>query len=103
MTVDSLKNIFFGRVKNSSYSNCFIIMPQDVSAASCQQKTGKSAGPDGLHMEASYKWKLKVEVEVASRSCKYNLEVEVVVRSCKLKVGSGSCKLTVEISSRIYL
>ena len=46
------KNIFFDRVKNSSYSNRFIIMPEDVSAACCQQKLGKSAGPDGLHMEA---------------------------------------------------
>ena len=46
------KNIFFDCVKNSCTDDRFIIMPQDVSAACCQQKNGKSAGPEGLHMEA---------------------------------------------------
>ena len=51
VTDNGCKDIFYDRVKTRGNSN-FRITPQDVSAACRQQKKGKSAGPDGLHMEA---------------------------------------------------
>ena len=46
---------FFDRVKtvnNSNNNSRLCITPETVAAACHQQKKGKSAGPDGLHMEA---------------------------------------------------
>jgi len=43
---------FFERVATTKSSDRLCVTPQDVEAACRQQKKGKSAGPDGLHMEA---------------------------------------------------
>ena len=51
VTDNGYKDIFYDRVKTRGNNN-LRITPQDVSAACRQQKKGKSAGPDGLHMEA---------------------------------------------------
>jgi len=46
------KGKFFERVATTKSSDRLCVTPQDVEAACRQQKKGKSAGLDGLHMEA---------------------------------------------------
>ena len=52
VTDNDFKTKFYERVTTTNYNGCLYITPQDVATSCRQQKKGKCAGPDGLHMEA---------------------------------------------------